>query len=761
MRKILLWAVSLLLSANAFAQNSYLTQPDVAVFIPKNFDPSQHLPSPIFLRELTPMSQVPASWSIKPTFLTNGDKTVVEVNVDDADLYGTGEVWGPLRRNGDTNIFWNRDNGAYRAHDGKMLYQTHPWVLGLRKNGTAFGIIFDNTWRSELKCDSKITYTSDGPACRVVIIEKENPEEVMRALAQLSGTMEMPPLWSLGYQQCRFSYFPDSRVKEIANEFRTRQIPCDVIWMDIHYMDGFRIFTFDPQRFPDPKGLNNYLHKNNFKSVYMIDPGVKADNNYFVDQQLIAGDYAVRTAQDSVYVGNVWPGATHFPDFTRPDVRNWWAGLYKDFMAKGVDGVWNDMNEPAVFGGGPEMTMPDDNIHLGGEGMTPGNHVRYHNVFGYNMVKASRQGILAANPDKRPFILSRSNFLGGQRYAATWTGDNYSSPEQMKGAIPMTLNMGLSGQMFNGPDIGGFLGNCNPELLAQWTAMGIYFPFTRNHTCDDTIDQEPWAFDKKTEDVCRTAIERRYKLLPYLYTLFQEASTEGLPVMRPAFWADTKDPNLRSEQQTYLLGNDLMIIPRFAENPNIPQGDWDIIPFEGTDKKGKMVDDGYQAYVALRSGAIVPSVGVFQNTVEYNTDSLTLFINPDATGYAEGRLYEDAGDGYEYKHGDYSTYVFRAQEENGLLTVKMTQVAGNRKHDGRKIRLAVVADGKIFYSAWQDAVEQPVMGPERNAVVLQMKAVKDKSNTLNLSKLTFRPMANDYKPISAEEAAKSQQVQTK
>lgn len=761
MKKLLSLSLISLASLAANAQISYITRPDVAVFQPANYDAQQHQPSPIFLSELNPQGSVPASWSLRPVFKEQSGKAIVEFNVGDADLYGTGEVWGPLRRNGDKNIYWNRDNGAYGAHGGKMLYQTHPWVLGLRKDGTAFGIIYDNTWRSELQCDSKITYLSDGPACRVVVIEKDSPEEVVKELSALSGTMEMPPLWSLGYQQCRFSYFPDTRVKEVADEFRTRQIPCDVIWMDIHYMDEYRIFTFHPERFPDPKGLNDYLHSKNLKSVYMIDPGVKVDPNYFVDQQGVKGDYFVRTANDELFEGNVWPGACHFPDFTRPDVQNWWSTLYKDFMAQGVDGVWNDMNEPAVFGGGPEMTMPDDNVHLGSTPHAKGNHVRYHNVFGYNMVKGSRAGILAANPDKRPFVLSRSNFLGGQRFAATWTGDNFSNPEQMKGSIAMTLNMGLSGQAFNGPDIGGFLGDCNPELLAQWTAMGIYFPFTRNHSCDGTVDQEPWAMGAEVENVCRTAINRRYQLLPYIYTLFREASTAGLPVMRPAFWADTKDLALRAEQHTYLLGNDLMIIPRFADDAKIPQGDWDIIPFEGVTKKGKMVDDGYQAFVALRSGAIVPMTNVFQNTVEYNTDSLTLLVNPDAEGYAEGRLYEDAGDGYGYKHGDFAEYRFSAEEVNGKLTVKMVQVAGNRQHEGRKIRLAVVADDKITYSPWTDAVEQPVMGPERNAVVVSMKAVKDKSNTLDLSTLKFRPMANDYKPITAEDAAKSQQVQTK
>lgn len=732
MRKLILFVLTLISVQIAIAQQSFITDEGVAVFIPERFEPKQHLPSPIFLRELTPQSPIPSEWKMRPSFSTQDGKSVIEINVEDADLYGTGEVWGPLRRNGDKNIFWNRDNGAYGAHAGKMLYQTHPWILGLRKDGTAFGIIFDNTWRSELQCDTKIKYVSDGPACRVVIIEKKNPEEILKTLASLSGTMEMPPLWSLGYQQCRFSYYPDTRVKEIANEFRNRKIPCDVIWMDIHYMDGYRIFTFDKERFPDPKGLNDYLHTMNFKSVYMIDPGVKADPNYFVDKQLIDNDYAVRKSNDSIYVGNVWPGACHFPDFTRPEVQNWWGTLYKDYMAKGVDGVWNDMNEPAVFGGGDEMTMPDDNIHMGGEGRIPGNHVRYHNVYGYNMVKASRAGILAANPDKRPFVLSRSNFLGGQRYAATWTGDNFSNPEQMKGSIAMTLNMGLSGQPFNGPDIGGFLGNGNPELLAQWTAMGIYFPFTRNHSCDGTLDQEPWAMGENTEKVCRTAIERRYRLLPYIYTLFHTAATEGLPVLRPAFWADTKDLSLRSEQHTYLLGDHLMIIPRFADDAKIPKGDWDIIPFETN-------DDGYQAHVALKSGAIIPLANVFQNTVKYNTDSLTLIVNPDANGNAIGTMYEDAGDGYGYKHGDFAQYEFKAETHKDKLNISMVQTAGKRTNNNRRLRIGIVADGKIYYSQWTNSSE------------VTMKSVKDKNNFLDVKKLKFRPMPNDYNPGEAKD----------
>lgn len=663
----------------------------VAVFVPDGFNAADHLPSPIFVRDLVPVADVPSAWTLVPSFGSEDGKSVMTLEVGDADLYGTGEVWGPLRRNGDRNIFWNRDNGAYGAHDGKMLYQTHPWVLGLRRDGTAFGIVCDNTWRSQLECDSKIVYKSDGPAFRVVVIEKESAEEVLMTLAKLSGTMELPPMWALGYQQCRFSYYPDTRVKEIADTFREKRIPCDVIWMDIHYMDAYRIFTFDPATFPKPAELNDYLHARNFKSVYMIDPGAKVDSTYWVDREGLAADYFVHDASGKPFEGNMWPGLTHWPDFSMPAVQHWWAGLYKDFMAKGVDGIWNDVNEPAVFGGGEEMTMPDDNIHRGGNGRAPGNHVRYHNIYGYDMVKASREGILAANPDKRPFVLSRAGFLGVQRYAATWTGDNSSKEEHMKGAVPMTLNMGLSLQAFNGPDIGGFLDNCSPELLRQWTACGVYFPFVRNHSCDGTVNQEPFAFDSETEDICRRAINRRYRLLPYYYTLFEECSRTGLPVMRPVFLADVKDLSLRAEQQAFMVGRDMIVIPSWAENPALPSNEaWAEIAMEAAKDT-----DSYQARILQRAGSIIPLAELCQNTEEYSSDVMSFVINPDADGIAVGELYEDAGDGFGYRSGDFARYQLRAEVVKGRIrNFTMTLVEGNRERKNPRTCIVRFAGGK-------------------------------------------------------------------
>ena len=675
------------------AQATFMSNDNIAVFIPANYDASCHQPSPIFVQELVPTAALPHDWRLKPVFSQREGKQIATIHVGEGvDLYGTGEVTGPLKRNGRKISLWNIDTPAYGVDGGSHLYQSHPWVMGLRADGSAFGIIADNTWRQTISTDQDVVFESDGPAFRVVIIERPNVQQLMQALADLTGHMELPPLWSLGYHQCRHTYYPDGRVMEVADLLRKHQIPSDVIWMDIDYMNGYRIFTFNPDGFSNPLRLNDYLHQQDFKTVYMIDPGVKVEEGYFVDDQGTAGDYWVKDKNGQVFEGNVWPGACHFPDFTRPEVRSWWATLYKDFMATGVDGVWNDMNEPAIFGQ-PEGTMPRDNRHLGGEGVTAGPHLRFHNVYGMNMVRASRQGLLLANPQKRPFILSRSNFLGGQRYAATWTGDNLSHPDHLKLSVPMSLTLGLSGQPFNGPDIGGFCENSNGQLVAEWTALGVYFPFVRNHNTKGTVAQEPWAFTPEVLDVCRTAINRRYRLMPYIYTLFREASTTGMPVMRPLFMADSKDLNLRSEDRAFLLGGDLMIRPQWAEHTAMPQQEWQCLELEET-------ADSYQCELRQRPGSVIPLANLAQSTATLRTDSLTLLVCVDGEGKAVGQLYEDEGDGFGYREGRYRQTTIEATLRKKQLQVTLRQTDGQLPAVVRTLRIGFVAKGRVRYSPW-------------------------------------------------------------
>ena len=693
LRRLLLVLQGLAVAVIVMAQATFMSNDNIAVFIPANYDASCHQPSPIFVQELVPTAALPHDWRLKPVFSQREGKQIATIHVGEGvDLYGTGEVTGPLKRNGRKISLWNIDTPAYGVDGGSHLYQSHPWVMGLRADGSAFGIIADNTWRQTISTDQDVVFESDGPAFRVVIIERPNVQQLMQALADLTGHMELPPLWSLGYHQCRHTYYPDGCVMEVADLLRKHQIPSDVIWMDIDYMNGYRIFTFNPDGFSNPLRLNDYLHQQDFKTVYMIDPGVKVEEGYFVDDQGTAGDYWVKDKNGQVFEGNVWPGACHFPDFTRPEVRSWWATLYKDFMATGVDGVWNDMNEPAIFGQ-PEGTMPRDNRHLGGEGVTAGPHLRFHNVYGMNMVRASRQGLLLANPQKRPFILSRSNFLGGQRYAATWTGDNLSHPDHLKLSVPMSLTLGLSGQPFNGPDIGGFCENSNGQLVAEWTALGVYFPFVRNHNTKGTVAQEPWAFTPEVLDVCRTAINRRYRLMPYIYTLFREASTTGMPVMRPLFMADSKDLNLRSEDRSFLLGGDLMIRPQWAEHTAMPQQEWQCLELEET-------ADSYQCELRQRPGSVIPLANLAQSTATLRTDSLTLLVCVDGEGKAVGQLYEDEGDGFGYREGRYRQTTIEATLRKKQLQVTLRQTDGQLPAVVRTLRIGIVAKGRVQYSPW-------------------------------------------------------------
>jgi alpha-glucosidase len=700
----------------SWSQTSNMAGDNIAVFYPNNFNPSQTLPSLIFVNDFTDKGSVPASWSIKPVFSTVNGKSVVKISyTGNVDFYGNGEVSGPLKRNDTQVTLWNSEAPNYWIDNGTRLYQSHPWIMGVRPDGTAFGIIADHTWKQSFVITNPVTITSEGPGFRVIVIERNSPQELVKTLADLTGKIELPALWTLGYQQSRFTYTPDSKVKSISDEFRNRKIPCDVLWMDIDYMDQYKVFTFNQSTFGNPKGLNDYLHTKNFKAVYMIDPGVKKQSGYFVYDQGKAGNHWVQKADGTEFNGQVWPGDVAFPDYTRPETRTWWAGLYKDFMAKGIDGIWNDMNEPSVFET-PNKTMPEDNLHRGGGNMPAGSHLRYHNVYGYLMVKASREGIAAANPDKRPFVLSRSNFLGGQRYAATWTGDNSSTWAHLKLSIPMSITLGLSGQPISGADIGGFNNDCTADLLGHWMALGAYYPFSRNHAANNSVNQEPWVFGSQIENVSRTAVNRRYRLLPYMYTLLREASQTGMPLMRPAFFADNTDLSLRNEQQAFLLGKDLLVVPRWAVNPSLPKGNWNKVKLESTE------DDKYQAHLYVRPGSVIPIGEVVQSTTDYKSDNITYLINPLQDGTATGEIYHDDGDGFGYKTSDYAVHGINVTKHNAdSLKVVINQIGGS-KSINRISRIGYVTDKGIEYSAWSTNTVRyiPIIKDENQNIDLSM-----------------------------------------
>lgn len=673
----------------------------IAKFVPKGFNLSQ-MPSFALKAEPQEKGMLPSNWQLYPIVEKKKGHASAYLDVPQGtSLYGGGEVTGPLLRNGQSIKLWNTDSGAYSVDNGKRLYQSHPWVMGVRPDGTSFGILFDTPYKAELTTtDERINFETEGELFRIFVIDRESPQAVIKGLAELIGTMPMVPRWALGYQQCRFSYTPASRVIEVADTFRIKRIPCDVMWMDIDYMDGYRILTFNPQTFPDPAALNRDLHIRGFHSAWMIDPGAKVDSTYFVYKSGTANDVWVKTAQGKEFHGDAWPGACAFPDFTQPKTVRWWADLYKDFLDKGVDGVWNDVNEPQISNT-PTGTMPEDNKHLGGDKIPAGPHLKYHNVYGYLMVKASREGIMKARPQNRPFILTRSNFLGGQRFAATWTGDNASWESHMTMSVPMILTLGLSGQPFSGADVGGFLFNPDADLFGRWMALGAFYPFSRGHACAGTINKEPWAFGQKVEDVSRMALERRYVLLPYYYTLLHEASETGMPIMRPVFFADPKDTLLRAEEQAFLIGENLLVVPEWAKNPALPKGIWrnlSLIP--GDDK------DSYQAKLKIRGGAIIPTGKIIQNTNEKSLDPLTLLVCLDEKGEAHGTLYWDEGDNWSFKDGNYSFQHFTAiRTADNKVQVKITQKKGKYITENNDMAIVKIITDKGIYQASGNLVE--------------------------------------------------------
>jgi alpha-glucosidase len=665
----------------------------------------------------------------KPRFWRTWDgRECVGLDAIGCDLYGTGEIAGPLRRNGKVTVCWNSDVPGYTEEKNKSLYQSHPWVVAVRADGTAFGVLADTTWRCEIDLSGAtgqgIVFRSRGPAFSVYVVEGDSPQRVLTRLSELVGRIEMPPVWALGYHQCRFSYEPDAQVRQIADTFREKSIPCDVIWMDIDYMEKYRIFTFDPVKFADPKGLNDYLHERGFKAVWMIDPAPAAEDGYGVYEEGVERDVFTKTWDGKVFRAGVWPPDCAFPDFTREDVCRWWGGLYKEFMATGVDGVWNDMNEPAIIRWGTEgpHTMPDDNEHRGGvvpEGhantagraLPAGPHAQYHNLYGFLMVRASRLGIMEANPDKRPFVLTRANFMGGHRYAATWTGDNRGTWDDVHWTIAMMLNMGLSAQPLCGPDLGGFIAPGTPEMMAHWWGFGTMLPFCRGHAAKDNIQKEPWVFGPEVEQTIRRAIQRRYRMLPYFYTLFRESSLTGMPVCRPTFFADPRDARLRGEDHSFLVGDGVLVLANDTEGAMprhvLPTGIWREFEPVAADERAEV--KGAMARLMIRGGSIVPMGPVMEHTGQRALDPLTLVVCLDESGKASGELYEDAGEGFGYRSGAYRQTRFEARVERGAdgteVVVSQTKTGGQWGIPDRTVEVEVVTDSGVRRGAGRGAGE--------------------------------------------------------
>jgi alpha-glucosidase len=594
----------------------------------------------------------------------------------DEHYYGLGDKAGPLDRRDMAFTNWNTDAYAWQESTDP-LYKTIPFFIGLRK-GRAYGLFVDNTWRSwfDFGKTSRDAYSfgSDGGDLDYYFIAGPRPLAVLERYADLTGKPPLPPLWSLGFQQCRYSYYPEARVYEIAKTFREKKIPADVIYLDIDYQKDNRPFTIDTARFPHFDKMITDLGRDGFKVIAITDlhlaqaPG----QGYRPYDEGAAGNDFVHAADGSVYVGKVWPGASVFPDFTWAPARAWWGTLYDDFVKKGVAGFWNDMNEPSVFW--DKRTMPLDAVHRVDSGGTA-THRAVHNVFGMQNSRATYEGLLKLQGDRRPMVLTRATYAGGQRFAASWTGDNTSTWNHFRISIPMLLNLGLSGYALVGDDIGGFRGSPTPELLTRWLELGAFNPIFRDHTEKGTLDQEPWVGGGEHEAIRRRFIETRYRLLPYIYTLAEETSRTGAPMMRP-YWLEHPEADaFYTNNSAFLFGPDLLVQPKVEETldpleVSVPPGVWyDYWTGErlaGPPKKS--VPALGELSVLVRGGAIIPHQPLVQSTSETPKGPLELRVYPGPD--CHGGLYADDGTTFDYKKGAFVRVALSCQESAGALTVR-------------------------------------------------------------------------------------------
>ncbi len=594
----------------------------------------------------------------------------------DEHYYGLGDKAGPLDRRDMAFTNWNTDAYAWQESTDP-LYKTIPFFIGLRK-GRAYGLFVDNTWRSwfDFGKTSRDAYSfgSDGGDLDYYFIAGPRPLAVLERYADLTGKPPLPPLWSLGFQQCRYSYYPEARVYEIAKTFRDKKIPADVIYLDIDYQKDNRPFTIDTARFPHFDKMIADLGRDGFKVIAITDlhlaqaPG----QGYRPYDEGAAGNDFVHAADGSVYVGKVWPGASVFPDFTWAPARAWWGTLYDDFVKKGVAGFWNDMNEPSVFW--EQRTMPLDAVHRVDAGGTA-THRAVHNVFGMQNSRATYEGLLKLQGDRRPMVLTRATYAGGQRFAASWTGDNTSTWNHFRISIPMLLNLGLSGYALVGDDIGGFRGSPTPELLTRWLELGAFNPIFRDHTEKGTLDQEPWVGGGEHEAIRRRFIETRYRLLPYIYTLAEETSRTGAPMMRP-YWLEHPEADaFYTNNSAFLFGPDLLVQPKVEETldpleVSVPPGVWyDYWTGErlaGPPKKS--VPALGELSVLVRGGAIIPHQPLVQSTSETPKGPLELRVYPGPD--CHGALYADDGTTFDYKKGAFVRVALSCEERAGALTVR-------------------------------------------------------------------------------------------
>ncbi|HEX5966639.1 MAG TPA: TIM-barrel domain-containing protein [Pyrinomonadaceae bacterium] len=617
----------------------------------------------------------------------------------DEHFYGLGEKAARLDKRRGYFVNWNSDTPGYI--EGKdPIYQTIPFYIGLRR-GSAYGIFFDNTYRSYFDfgraSQQRAWFGAEGGEMNYYFFHGPSIRKILGRYADLTGRMQLPPKWALGNQQSRWSYYPDTVVEEVVSEYRKRDLPLDVIYLDIDYMHGYRVFTFDKERFPDPKGLTDRLKRQGVRVVTIVDPGIKHQPNekgYLVYDQGLEKNYFQRRRNGDLFVPRVWPGDSVFVDYTLPEARRWWGDLHSFYIANGIAGIWNDMNEPSDFVDQTGKNQLDVVSHDEGEKTT---HAKNRNTFALLMSRATYEGLERLQPALRPYVITRAAYAGIQRYATMWTGDTNSTWEALALNIPMFATLGLSGEPFVGSDVGGFIGRGNGELLVRSYQVSFLAPFCRNHKVIDGYDQEPWRFGKTYGDVIRKYLKLRYALMPFLYTTLEEAHRTGVPLFRPLMLNYQNDSSTYNLDDQFMVGEDLLVAPIVKPDVTrrlvyLPEGTWYDY---WTNKKyagGTMISVDAPLDVVpmfVRGGAMIPTVPPQNYIDETRNDQVTFNIYPDDKGAASAQLYEDDGLSPAYKRGEFRrTKVSVRRGQRGHI-VSISAAEGSYKPGPRRFIFVV------------------------------------------------------------------------
>lgn len=591
-------------------------------------------------------------------------------------FYGLGDKPTDLNLKGKRLQNWGTDEYGYH-YNTDPLYKSIPFYYGLH-DGIGYGVFFDNTFRAYFDFGSErpnvASFWAQGGEMNYYFIAGPKLIDVCRRYTLLTGTPEMPPMWALGFQQCKWSYYPESKVKEITRKMRQLEIPCDAIYLDIDYMDGFRCFTWNKEHFPDAKRMVTELGEDGWKTMVIIDPGIKKDMDYSIFREGLEKGYFCRRMDGPYVEGKVWPGKCYFPDFTRPEVREWWSGLYEELISDiGIAGVWNDMNEPALFEV-ESKTFPNDVLHDYDGHIT--SHRKAHNIYGMQMARATADGVKRFREGKRSLIITRSGYAGMQRYSSVWTGDNIATWEHLWLADVQAQRLAISGVSFCGSDIGGFIGQPTAELMIRWIQLGIFHPFCRVHSSGDHGDQEPWAFGEECTSMYKKFIEIRYQLLPYLYTAFYQYHKYGTPMLRPIVFHDQTDQQSVDRDYEFLCGDHILVCPVMkseikTKNFYLPNGNW-IEYWSGERYEGgkeyNLEIELFRIPIFIQAGAVIPHYPIQQYVGEKLIEQLTLQVY-FSKGRIESEFYEDGGEGYAYEKGGYRMAQFVLEGKEGKVSL--------------------------------------------------------------------------------------------